>query len=204
MYGLGKRLNSFHFFLCRQFHTHTHTRTFTCVHPRMCIVHALLLVEWVLPILCCLLLAATSIDVGVIKNPWRCGLCKFRCSTRSEVLEHTWGVHGLKSQFKCGLCSYRSSSKASFDAHFGSKHPATGNVELIHVYFKVCDGVYKLKTASDSSQNVYGTFYVYWTSEVGRVYCLLSITQIWFRVVRGISFLKMFWKFILFRLHFTW
>jgi hypothetical protein len=77
------------------------------------------------------------------------------------VLEHTWGVHGLKSQFKCGLCSYRSSSKASFDAHFGSKHPAAGNVELIHVYFKVSNPVYKMKIASDFYQNVYGKFCVF-------------------------------------------
>lgn len=152
--------------------------------------------------LCCWLLAANSVGAGVVKNPWHCGLCKFRCSTRSEVLEHTWGVHGLKSQFKCGLCSYRSSSKASFDAHFGSKHPASGTVELIHVYFKVCNPVCKLKTVSDFSWYVYGTSYIYWTSELGRLSSQYN-TNLIQSSERGISFLKMFWKFILLRLHFT-
>lgn len=94
----------------------------------------------------CWLIAGNSSSAGALKNPWHCGLCKFQCSTRSEVLDHTSGVHGLKSQFKCGLCSYRSSSKASFDSHFASRHPAAENVELIHVYRKVCNHLYQLKT----------------------------------------------------------
>ena len=172
MYGFGKRWNSVHFFLCGQLHSLTLARAHVCVCACMqgiCIVWTSV-VQCDLPMLCCWLLAAISVGAGVIKNPWHCGLCKFRCSTRSEVLEHTWGVHGLKSQFKCGLCSYRSSSKASFDAHFGSKHPAAGNVELIHVYFKVCNPVYKMKIASDFYQNVYGKFCVFWTSEPGKIY----------------------------------
>jgi len=119
---------------------------FICACTCICIMHEIPLVECVLLILYCWLTAGSLSGAGPMKNPWLCGLCNFRCSTRSEVLDHTWGVHGLKSQFKCGLCSYRSSSKASFDSHFASKHPAAGNVELIHVYRKVCNSLCKLKT----------------------------------------------------------
>lgn len=108
-------------------------------------MHGIPLVNCDLLIYYCLL-GGSSSDAGTVKNPWHCGLCKFHCSTRSEVLEHTWNLHGLKSQFKCGLCSYRSSSKCSFDNHFASKHPAVGNVELIHVYRKVSNPLCKLET----------------------------------------------------------
>ena len=86
---------------------------------------------------CYNLFSGPSGSVGTNKNPWHCGMCNFQCSTRSDVLDHTWSVHGLKSQYKCNLCSYRSSSKHGFDAHFASKHPTSTNVELIHVYRRV-------------------------------------------------------------------
>ncbi|XP_067015656.2 uncharacterized protein [Anabrus simplex] len=67
------------------------------------------------------------------RQPWRCGLCKFRSSTRAEVVNHAWTVHGLKSQYKCGLCTFRSSSRPNFEMHFTSRHPGSDK-EMIHVY----------------------------------------------------------------------
>ncbi|XP_031332986.1 uncharacterized protein LOC116163261 [Photinus pyralis] len=68
-------------------------------------------------------------------KPWRCGMCKYRCSTKTEIVTHAHNKHELDTQFKCALCQYRTSTKSNFADHFQTEHPGR-NVDVIDAYYE--------------------------------------------------------------------
>lgn len=91
-------------------------------------------------------------DVGIkpanIGRPWHCGMCKYKCGTKDEILTHTENKHYINNQFKCTLCSFKSDGKDSFDEHFKQNHP-DNDIDVIDVYYKIEQAVAK---TGDSKQ----------------------------------------------------
>lgn len=69
-------------------------------------------------------------------KPWRCGMCKYRCTNKTEVVSHVFNKHDVESQFKCALCQFRSNEKTAFPFHFESNHPGQ-STDVIDAYFEV-------------------------------------------------------------------
>ncbi|KAK5638594.1 hypothetical protein RI129_012889 [Pyrocoelia pectoralis] len=80
-------------------------------------------------------------------KPWRCSMCKYRCSTKTEIVTHAHNKHELDTQFKCALCQYRTSAKSNFASHFQLEHPGR-NVDVIDAYYEE-EAVPAVKTALD-------------------------------------------------------
>ncbi|XP_018330512.1 uncharacterized protein LOC108740636 [Agrilus planipennis] len=73
-------------------------------------------------------------------KPWRCGMCKYRCTTRNEIVAHAYNKHEMTSQYKCALCSYKTASKDSFDEHYSSRHPGQA-IDIIDAFYKIDETV---------------------------------------------------------------
>lgn len=68
-------------------------------------------------------------------KPWHCGMCKYRCAAKSEIVAHIYFKHDVNMQFKCTLCNYKTDDKSSFEDHFKGSHPDS-DVDIIYVYYK--------------------------------------------------------------------
>lgn len=68
-------------------------------------------------------------------KPWHCGVCKYRCATKDEIVTHINNKHDINSQYKCTLCLYKTNEKKTFDEHFKENHPGN-DIDIIYVYYK--------------------------------------------------------------------
>jgi hypothetical protein len=68
-------------------------------------------------------------------KPWHCGMCKYRCAAKNDIVTHIYNKHDINTQFKCTLCSYKTNEKQTFDGHFSENHP-DNEIDIIHVYYK--------------------------------------------------------------------
>ncbi|XP_063927306.1 uncharacterized protein LOC135140610 isoform X4 [Zophobas morio] len=83
---------------------------------------------------------ASAVDPPPASNikwtkPWHCGMCKYRCAAKSDILAHIFNKHDINAQFKCTLCSYKSDDKSTFEGHFKDGHP-NSETDIIYVYYK--------------------------------------------------------------------
>lgn len=68
-------------------------------------------------------------------KPWHCGMCKYRCAAKTEIVAHIYNKHDINMQFKCTLCNYKTNEKTTFEDHFKATHPDS-DVDIIYVYYK--------------------------------------------------------------------
>ncbi|KAF5292640.1 hypothetical protein FQR65_LT11192 [Abscondita terminalis] len=67
-------------------------------------------------------------------KPWRCGMCKYRCSSNDDIVTHVFNKHDLDSQFKCALCQYRSNVKQVIRMHFEKDHPGQPGISNSEIH----------------------------------------------------------------------
>nr|XP_008194761.1 PREDICTED: uncharacterized protein LOC103313398 isoform X2 [Tribolium castaneum] len=68
-------------------------------------------------------------------KPWHCGMCKYRCAAKDDIVTHIFNKHDINTQFKCTLCSYKTNEKKTFGDHFKDNHP-DNDIDIIYVYYK--------------------------------------------------------------------
>ena len=55
-------------------------------------------------------------------KPFKCNICDYSCSTKSDLNRHVASVHEGKKPFKCDICDYSSSRKGDLIKHVASTH----------------------------------------------------------------------------------
>ena len=56
------------------------------------------------------------------KKPFKCDICDYRCSQKSNMNKHVASVHEGKKPFKCDICDYSFSQKSVMKSHVESVH----------------------------------------------------------------------------------
>ncbi|XP_044261158.1 uncharacterized protein LOC123009097 isoform X2 [Tribolium madens] len=72
-------------------------------------------------------------------KPWHCGMCKYRCAAKDDIVTHIFNKHDINTQFKCTLCSYKTNERKTFSGHFKENHP-DNDIDIIYVYYKSVEG----------------------------------------------------------------
>ena len=56
------------------------------------------------------------------KKPFKCEICGYSFSRKSNMTQHVLSVHEEKKPFKCNNCHYSCSEKGSLTKHVASVH----------------------------------------------------------------------------------
>ena len=60
---------------------------------------------------------AQHIKIHEGKKPFRCDICDYSCSQKSNMKTHVASVHEEKKPFKCNICEYGCSTKSILNKH---------------------------------------------------------------------------------------
>lgn len=63
-------------------------------------------------------------------------MCKYKCHTEEEVMNHVKNKHNIDCRYKCALCTFKTDDVSEFTGHFTEDHP-DNEVDIISVYQKV-------------------------------------------------------------------
>ena len=69
-----------------------------------------------------------SVHEGI--KPFKCDICDYYCSQKSDMNTYVVSVHEGKKPFKCGICKYSSSQKQQMKRHIVSVHEKKFNFRI--------------------------------------------------------------------------
>ena len=61
-------------------------------------------------------------SVHVVKKPFKCDICDYRCSLKGNMKSHVSTVHEGKKAFKCDICMHSCLQKRDMSRHIASVH----------------------------------------------------------------------------------